>query len=49
MEGGIHSVMDIVIGNGHGDPSSNPGPIFAFHIALILLGKVCIQLFSFQL
>ena len=32
-------VMVIVIGNGHGDTSSNPG-LIAFHIALIPLGKV---------
>ena len=23
--GGAHGVMDIVVGNGHGDTSSNPG------------------------
>ena len=32
-------VMVIVIGNGHGDTSSNPG-LIAFHIALIPLGKI---------
>ena len=37
-------VMVIVVGNGHGDTSSNPG--FAFHIALIPLGKILIQLLS---
>ena len=31
--------MVIVVGNGHGDTSSNPG-LIAFHIALIPLGKV---------
>ena len=43
-------VMIIVVGNGHGDTSSNTWtkPI-AFHIALIPLGKVWIQLFSLQL
>ena len=34
---------------GRGDPSSNPGRDIAFHIALIPLGKVGIQLFSLQL
>ena len=38
----------IVAGIGHGDTSSNPG-LIAFHIALIPLGKVSIQLFSLQL
>ena len=42
------SVMVIVAGIGHGDTSSNPG-LNAFHIALIPLGKVLIQLFSLQL
>ena len=37
-------VMFIVAGIGHGDTSSNPG-LIAFHIALIPLGKVWIQLF----
>ena len=23
--GGIHSVMDFIVGNGHSKPSSNPG------------------------
>ena len=33
--------MVIVVGNGHGDTSSNPGrDKIAFHIALIPLGKV---------
>ena len=41
-------VMVIVAGIGHGDTSSNPG-LIAFHIALIPLGKVWIQLFSLQL
>ena len=37
-------------GNGHGLTSSNPGQDWLhFHIALIPLGKVCIQLFSLQL
>ena len=26
-EGGAHGVMDIVVENGHGDPSSNPGQV----------------------
>ena len=48
--GGACGVMVIVIGNGHGDTSSNlGGDWFAFHIALIPLGKVWIQLFSLQL
>ena len=43
-------VMVIVVGNGHGDTSSNPGQgLIAFHVALIPLGKVWIQLFSLQL
>ena len=33
-------VMVIVLGNGHSDMSSNPRRDFAFHIALIPLGKV---------
>ena len=41
-------VMVIVVGIGHGDTSSNPG-LIVFHIALIPLGKVWIQLFSLQL
>ena len=45
---GAHGVMVIVAGIGHGDTSSNPG-LIAFHIALIPLGKVWIQLFSLQL
>ena len=36
--GGSPGVMVIVLGNGHGDTSSNPG-LIAFHIALIPLGK----------
>ena len=40
--------MVIVVGIGHDDTSSNPG-LVAFHIALIPLGKVWIQLFSLQL
>ena len=41
--------MVIVVGNGHGDSSSNPGQEWLhFHIALIPLGKVWIQLFSPQ-
>ena len=46
--GGASGVMVIVAGIEHGDTSSNPG-LIAFHIALIPLGKVWIQLFSFQL
>ena len=43
-------VVVIVIGNGHGDTSSNPGRDWLhFTIALIPLGKVWIQLFSLQL
>ena len=42
-EGGARGVMVIVAGIGHGDTSSNPG-LIAFHIALIPLGKVWIQL-----
>ena len=48
--GGARGVMAIVVGNGHGDTSSNPGrDSLHFHIALIPLGKVWIQLFSLQL
>ena len=36
---GSRGVMVIVVGNGQGDTSSNPG-LIAFHIALIPLGKV---------
>ena len=46
--GGARGVMVIVAGIGHSDTSSNPG-LIAFHIALIPLGKVWIQLFSLQL
>ena len=46
--GGARGVMIIVAGIGHGDTSSNSG-LNAFHIALIPLGKVWIQLFSLQL
>ena len=46
--GGARGAMVIVAGIGHGDTSSNPG-LIAFHIALIPLGKVWIQLFSLQL
>ena len=41
-------VIVIVAGIGHGDTSSNPG-LIAFHIALIPLEKVWIQLFSLHL
>ena len=45
-----HGVMVIIVGNGHGEMSSNPGRDWLhFHIALIPLGKVWIQLFSLQL
>ena len=43
--GGARGVMVIVAGYGHGDTSSNPG-LIAFHIALIPMGKVWIQIFS---
>ena len=46
---GACGVVVIVAGNGHGDTSSNSGPEIAFHMALIPLGKVWIQLFSLQL
>ena len=46
--GGACGVMVIVVGIGYGDTSSNPG-LITFHIALIPLGKVWIQLFSLQL
>ena len=48
LKGDAPGVMVIVVGIGHGDTSSNPG-LIAFHIALIPLGKVWIQLFSLQL
>ena len=38
-----------IIWNGHCDTSSNPEQDFAFHIELIPLGKVWIQLFFLQL
>ena len=41
-------VVVIVAGIGHSDTSSNPG-LITFHMALIPLGKVWIQLFSLQL
>ena len=48
--GVTRGVMVIVVGNGHGDMSSNPGwDWLHFHIELIPLGKVWIQLFSLQL
>ncbi len=41
FSGGARGVMVIVVGNEHGDTSSNPGQdCFAFHIVLILLGNV---------
>ena len=48
MSGGARGVMVTVVGIGHGDTSSNPG-LIAFHIPLIRLGKVGIQLFSLQI
>ena len=48
--GGASGVVVIAVGNEHGDTSSNPGRYWlTFHIALIPLGKVWIQLFSLQL
>ena len=47
--GGALGVMVIVVGNGHGDTSSNAGRDSLHFIALIPLGKVGIQLFSLQL
>ena len=46
---GAHGVMVIVVGNGHGDTFKSWTRLIAFHIALIPLGKVWIQLFSLQL
>ena len=41
MGGDDRSAMDIVVENGHGDPSSNPGTrLFTFLIVLIFLRKV---------
>ena len=49
INGGARGVMVIVVGNGHGDTSSNPGgDRLHFHISLIPLGKIWIQLFSLQ-
>ena len=48
VKGGARGVIVIVAGIGHGDTSSNPG-LIAFHIALIPLGKVWIQLSSLQI
>ena len=48
--GGARGVMVIVVGNRHGDTSSNPGRDWLhFIIALILLGKIWIQLFYGQI
>ena len=44
--GGARGVMVIIIGNGHKFKSWTR--LIAFHIALIPLGKVWIQLFSLQ-
>ena len=47
---GARGVMVIVVRNGLGNTSLNPGRDWLhFHIALIPLGKVLIQLFSLQL
>ena len=47
--GVARGVLVIVVGNGHGDTSSNPGrDRLHFHIALIPLVKVWIQLFFLQ-
>ena len=48
--GGALGLIVIVVGNGHCDSSSNLGRVsLNFHIALIHLGKVWIQLFSLKL
>ena len=48
--GGAHGVMVIVVGNGHvWHKFKSWTRLIAFHIALIPLGKVWIQLFSLQL
>ena len=47
--GGARSVMVIVVRNGHSDSFKSRTRLIAFHIALIPLGKVGIQLFSLQL
>ena len=48
--GSARGVMVIVEGNGHGDMSSKPWTrLIVFHIALIPLGKVWIQLIPLQL
>ena len=47
---GARGVMVIIVGNGHGKTSSKSWTrLLAFHIVLIPLGKVWIQLFSLQL
>ena len=49
-DGGARGVLIIVVGNGHGDTRFKSWTrLIAFHIALTPLGKVWIQLFSFQL
>ena len=47
--GGARCVMVIVVGNGHDDKFKSWTRLIAFHIALIPLGKVRVQLFSLQL
>ena len=41
--------MDYFVGNRRGDLSTKSGrSLFGFPVALITLGKVCVQLFSLQ-
>ena len=47
--GGACATMVIIGGNGHSNPSLNSLRLFAFHIELIPLGKIWIQLLSLQL
>ena len=48
--GGAHYIMVIFVGNGYGNPSSNPGwGSLLFHIAVIHLGKLWIRLFLLEL
>ena len=42
------SSIDIAVGNGYSDPSSNSlKKLFSFHLFLITLGNIRIQLFPY--
>ena len=47
--GGARGVIVIVVGYGHSNEFKSWTRLIAFHLALILLGKVWIRLFSLQL